>query len=241
MDLTDVPRTKKRMDQWGQCSIWKNWISSYIGSISKWKTFRWSEISSKKELKWIMVYQCHLTKFVILRPCLPRELMRSPLISTVGYIPPLQCISHPSEWQKLRIHSPSHHWAQRCGCSSSWFTASPDIPKVRVLLKEQTVTSNIVVAWMSDNNTQNWTVGLKFVQQQKNSTHHDGINRIPTKQCLKRSQKLDWHLLVSPPKFLKGFNLKMTFWHQPLPPLNQHLLTTMSHLQPPTNKVLSKY
>jgi transposase InsO family protein len=32
-----------------------------------------------------------------------------------------------------------------------------------------------VVAWMTDNNTQDWTVGLKFVQQQKNSAYHAGI------------------------------------------------------------------
>ena len=59
----------------------------------------------------------------------------------------------------------------------------------------------------------------------------------PTELCLKRTLKLNWHLLVSHLKFLKGFNLKMTFCHfirhHSLPSLNPHLLTTMSHLQPP--------
>ena len=29
----------------------------------------------------------------------------------------------------------------------------------------------IMVVWMSDNNTQDWTVGLKFVQKQKNCVY----------------------------------------------------------------------
>ncbi|XP_068206217.1 KRAB-A domain-containing protein 2-like [Palaemon carinicauda] len=38
---------------------------------------------------------------------------------------------------------------------------------------------DILVAWLSDNNTTDWTVGLKFVQFQKNSSYHSGIRRSP--------------------------------------------------------------
>ncbi|KAK3884477.1 hypothetical protein Pcinc_011246 [Petrolisthes cinctipes] len=37
----------------------------------------------------------------------------------------------------------------------------------------------MLVAWLSDNNTTDWTVGLKFVQFQKNSSYHSGIKRSP--------------------------------------------------------------
>ena len=38
---------------------------------------------------------------------------------------------------------------------------------------------DMLIAWMSDNDTRNWTVGLMFVQFQKNSSHHTGIKSSP--------------------------------------------------------------
>ena len=35
------------------------------------------------------------------------------------------------------------------------------------------------MAWLADNNTTDWTVGIKFIQFQKNSAHHSGINCSP--------------------------------------------------------------
>ncbi|KAK6184835.1 hypothetical protein SNE40_007208 [Patella caerulea] len=37
----------------------------------------------------------------------------------------------------------------------------------------------MLTTWLSDNNTTEWTVGLKFVQFQKNSSYHSGIKRTP--------------------------------------------------------------
>jgi hypothetical protein len=34
---------------------------------------------------------------------------------------------------------------------------------------------DMLVAWMTDNNTQDWSIGIKFVQFQKNSAYHSGI------------------------------------------------------------------
>ncbi|XP_063592188.1 KRAB-A domain-containing protein 2-like [Penaeus indicus] len=36
-----------------------------------------------------------------------------------------------------------------------------------------------MVAWMGDNNTTDWSIGIKFVQFQKNSSLHAGIRRSP--------------------------------------------------------------
>ena len=38
-----------------------------------------------------------------------------------------------------------------------------------------------LVAWMSDINMQDWTVGLKFAQQQKNCAYHAVRQKSPTK------------------------------------------------------------
>ena len=39
----------------------------------------------------------------------------------------------------------------------------------------------MLVAWMSENNTQDWSVGLRFVPNMKNSAYHSGIKHTPYK------------------------------------------------------------
>ncbi|KAK4328993.1 hypothetical protein Pmani_000629 [Petrolisthes manimaculis] len=62
---------------------------------------------------------------------------------------------------------------------------------------------DMLVAWMSDNNTQDWTVGLKFVQQQKNFAHHAGINRTPYKAMFGEDPKVDLTSSSLPPEILE--------------------------------------
>ena len=38
---------------------------------------------------------------------------------------------------------------------------------------------DILSAWLGDNNTRNWTVGIKFAQFHKNSAFHASIQRSP--------------------------------------------------------------
>ncbi|KAK4326283.1 hypothetical protein Pmani_003149 [Petrolisthes manimaculis] len=56
---------------------------------------------------------------------------------------------------------------------------------------------------MSDNNTQDWTVGLKFVQQQKNCAHHAGINRTPYKAMFGEDPKVSLTSSILPPEILE--------------------------------------
>ena len=37
---------------------------------------------------------------------------------------------------------------------------------------------DVLVAWMSENNTQDWSVDLRFVQNMINSAHYSGIKRM---------------------------------------------------------------
>ena len=50
---------------------------------------------------------------------------------------------------------------------------------------------DILVAWMSDNDTQDWTVGLKFVQQQRTALIMLASTEPLTKPCLEMTIKLD--------------------------------------------------
>ncbi|XP_071136483.1 KRAB-A domain-containing protein 2-like [Mytilus edulis] len=40
---------------------------------------------------------------------------------------------------------------------------------------------DMLVIWMRENNSKKWNIGLKFVQFEKNNSHHSGINRSPYK------------------------------------------------------------
>ena len=97
---------------------------------------------------------------------------------------------------------------------------------------------DILVAWMSDNNTQDWRVAFKFVQQQKNCTHHAGIHRTPYKAMFGEDTKVGLTSSNIPPEILKRLqsedDLPALDQAPPAPPLNPHLFTTMSYLQPPT-------
>jgi len=49
---------------------------------------------------------------------------------------------------------------------------------------------DILGAWISDNNTNYWTVGLKYTQQQKNCAHHAGIHQSPYKALFGENPKV---------------------------------------------------
>ncbi|XP_052806687.1 KRAB-A domain-containing protein 2-like [Mya arenaria] len=129
--------------------------------------------------KWIMVYQDHLTKFCVIRPLTTKRasevafqlmdiflLMGAPVIlqSDNGSEFTSHVITELKEvWPTLKlVHGkPRHPQSQ-----GSVERANGDI-------------KDMLVAWMADNETQNWATGIKFVQFQKNSAHHSGIKCSP--------------------------------------------------------------
>ena len=131
------------------------------------------------QYKWIMNYQDHLTKFCVLRPLTSKRaaevayqlldiflLLGAPAIlqSDNGSEFTAQVIIELKQlWPDLVIihgkprHPQSQGSVERANCD----------------------VKDMLVAWLADNNTNEWTVGLKFVQFQKNSSHHSGIRRSP--------------------------------------------------------------
>ncbi|KAJ8946081.1 hypothetical protein NQ314_008981 [Rhamnusium bicolor] len=129
--------------------------------------------------KYIMVYQDHLTKFVLLgslqskraeevayqltdifltfgAPCIlhsdnGREFVNAVINEVVSYWPEV----------KLVHGKPRHIQSQ-----GSVERANQDIEKM-------------LAAWMQDNNTTNWSKGLAFVQFMKNRALHSGIKQSP--------------------------------------------------------------
>ncbi|XP_041347573.1 KRAB-A domain-containing protein 2-like [Gigantopelta aegis] len=129
--------------------------------------------------KWIMVYQDHFTQFCILRPLTSKRasevayqllniylLLGAPSIlqSDNGSEFTVQVITELKQmWPELVIvhGKPRHPQSQG------------SVERANCYIKD------MLIEWMSDNDTRDWTVGLKFVQFQKNSSHHIGIKRSP--------------------------------------------------------------
>ena len=134
---------------------------------------------AKGSFKWIMVYQDHLTKFCVLRPLTSKRaaevayqlvdiflLFGAPAVlqSDNGSEFTAEVITELKQvWPLLNlVHGkPRHPQSQ-----GSVERANGDI-------------KDMLVAWMADNSSQDWTMGIRFVQFSKNSAHHSGINRSP--------------------------------------------------------------
>ena len=134
---------------------------------------------SRNGFRWIMVYQDHLTKFCVLRAVKSKRpvevagqlldiflLLGAPAIlqSDNGTEFTAHVISELNEfWPRLvMVHGkPRHPQSQ-----GSVERANGDI-------------KDMLVAWLADNQTEDWVTDIKFVQFQKNSAHHSGIKRSP--------------------------------------------------------------
>lgn len=132
-----------------------------------------------REFKFLMVYQDHLTKFVILRP-LKRKTANEVVfhlmdIFTLFGAPVVLQSDNGREfcnniiyeltqlWPNLKlVHGkPRHSQSQ-----GSVERANQDV-------------ENMITTWMQDNNTDKWSDAVKFVQFMKNTVYHSGIKSTP--------------------------------------------------------------
>lgn len=123
-----------------------------------------------------MVY--HLKKFCLLRPLKPKRAAEVAFhLADVFLLLDVSLIfllDNGSDFTAQIITELHSLWLNYTS-----FTASKDIHRVRALLNEQIVTSHMFVAWMADNNSADWTTGMKFLQISKNSVDLAGIKRSP--------------------------------------------------------------
>ena len=61
----------------------------------------------------------------------------------------------------------------------------------------------MLIAWLGDNNTSDWPVGLKFVQFQKNTRHHSGIQQTPYEALFGISQRVGLRSTALPSEVLE--------------------------------------
>ncbi|XP_070182237.1 KRAB-A domain-containing protein 2-like [Littorina saxatilis] len=140
--------------------------------------------------KWICVYQDHFSKFCILRPLSTKRASEvashildiflafgapSILQSDNGAEFTASIITEVAQlWPDLKI---VHGKPRQPQSQGSVERANSDI-------------KDMLVAWMSENKTTNWTAGIKFVQFRKNTSHHAGIGRSPFKALFGTEAKI---------------------------------------------------
>ena len=127
------------------------------------------------EFKFILNYQDHLTKFLVLRPL---KTKRAAEVSCHGYFcllgsPHIRQSDNGREFANNVVKELLDMWPE---CKLVQGKPRPK-PKPRANKDME----DILACWMRENNSAKWSDGLRFVQYKNNSRLHSGIGRSPYK------------------------------------------------------------
>lgn len=127
--------------------------------------------------KWIMNYQDHCSKFVVLRPLHSKRAAEvaaalCDIFLTFG-APMILQSDNGREFVAEVVSELKLVWPELCIVHGR-----PRHPQSQGSIERsnQDVTP-MIQCWCKDNETSRWSVGLKFVQFQKNNSHHRGIGK----------------------------------------------------------------
>ncbi|XP_037787463.1 KRAB-A domain-containing protein 2-like [Penaeus monodon] len=129
--------------------------------------------------KWIMVYQDHLTKFCILCPLQTKRAAEIAfqlvdIFHLMGAPAVLQS-DNGSEFTSRVITELKQIWP-----SLTMVHGKPRHPQSQGSVERANGDiKDMLVTWLAGNNSHDWSVGIKFVQFQKNAAHHSGIKCSP--------------------------------------------------------------
>ena len=127
-----------------------------------------------------MVYQDHLTKFVILRALTSKRASEVAMqildIFLLFGAPDILQSDNSAEFTANIIGELKHLWPE---CKI--VHGKPRHPQSQGSVERANAVKDMTITWMRENHTKDWPVGNKFVQFDKNRTHHSDINRTPYK------------------------------------------------------------
>ena len=129
--------------------------------------------------KWIMVYQDHLTKFYVLLPLTSKcaaEVAHQLLdIFLLFGAPAILQSDNSYAFTAAILNELKVVWPELV-----MVNGKPPHPESQESVERVNGDINdILVAWMNDHNTSDWTIGIKFVQCLKNSSPHSKTGRAP--------------------------------------------------------------
>lgn len=142
------------------------------------------------KFKWILNYQDHSTKFLSLRPLESKRAseVANNLLSiflTFG-APKILQSDNGREFVNSIINDLKELWPD---CVIVHGRPRHPQSQGSVERSNQDI-ENMLRAWMKDNKTKKWSIGLQFVQFQKNSSHHRVIGRSPYKALFGNDPKV---------------------------------------------------
>lgn len=142
------------------------------------------------KFKWILNYQDHSTKFLSLRPLESKrasEVANNLLAIFLTFgAPKILQSDNGREFVNSIIVELKELWPD---CVI--IHGRPRHPQSQGSIERSNQDiENMLRAWMKDNNTKKWSVGLQFVQFQKNSSHHRVIGRSPYKALFGNDPKI---------------------------------------------------
>ena len=136
--------------------------------------------------KYILNYQDHLTKFVILKPLKSKTSSEVnqvilDIFTTLGAPEILQC-DNGREFSTIKTDLLEKYWPH-----CKLITSRPRHPQSQGSVERANGdVMNILRSWLSRNSSSSWVDGLKFVQLQKNNSYNRTINCSPYKATFGR-------------------------------------------------------
>ena len=134
---------------------------------------------SYEEYRWVLHYQDHFTKFSILRSLKRKtgeEVVENliDIFTTIGCPKILQC-DNGREFSNSLLHGLKSLWPQL-----EVIHGRPRHPQSQGSVERANCDiKQMISAWMIEEGSSNWPLGLKFVQMAKNSRHHRILNKSP--------------------------------------------------------------
>lgn len=145
------------------------------------------------KFKWILIYQDHSTKFLSLRPLESKEPseVASTLLSiflTFGAPKIVQNYHHGREFLDSIIKELNQLWPDCVVVHGQSRHPQSDVENNNENIK------SLLKAWMVNNKSEKWSVGLQFVQFQKNSSFNCVIGRSPYKALFGNDPKIELNI-----------------------------------------------
>ncbi|XP_029348381.1 KRAB-A domain-containing protein 2-like, partial [Acyrthosiphon pisum] len=165
------------------------------------------------KFKWILNYQDHATKFVILRPLeskrateVANELLS--ILLTFG-APKILQSDNGREFVNSVINELKDLWPE-CVIVHG----RPRHPQSQGSIERSNQDiEHMLRTWMADNKSKKWSVGLNFVQFQKNSSFHRTIGRSPYKALFGNDPKIGLSTSNLPSDLLKKLTTEEDLEH----------------------------
>ena len=142
--------------------------------------------------KYILNYQDHLTKFVILKPLKSKKSSDVndsllDIFTTIGVPQILQC-DNGNEFSEIKPKLLDMHWPQ-----CKMVRSRPRHPQSQGSVERANGdVMNMLRCWMADQSSSDWVKGLKFVQLQKNNAFNRTINCSPFYATFGRELPVDF-------------------------------------------------